>query len=767
MTADSDTPSTSADPGAAWHANAARVAQWYLDNLVVRVDRYGYHKAKSRAVSSAPLTLAVATAHVHARTRADVIGGLTVVEVDGVCYSKETALDIDAHDATPEQTIANEAAAITWYTVLVNLGYDPLLTTEGGGGYHLRAIHKQLQEARKLQALGRWLCADWAARGVCPGATGTGPEVYPKQYKLRGKRCGNWLRWPAKHHKRDAWTRVWDGTQWLEGQTAIDYMLNLKVTETPHLPPDINQYLQPPVRTRRGTKRRRKATCATYTWPDTISDSRRRESDMPPAGRVVGKLLGGQSPSDEEFLGTDPDTRAVAKYLSRVASVPDRYCMLIAYPVAVVDPNYISSASYTGGVGVVPPPGYKWVPPADPDRIAVVDRILDALPAPAHEPEWAPTPPTVVTQSGTPTWTKAIPAATRTGRGRVDFDRAAQTFDLATYLGLGATGGKVLCPAHGDTRPSMSVYHAHGRWHYRCWACGVHGDSIAYLAHTNNISRYEAARRILSKGTRLPKVAVPSNQVARPPAYTNPAWQFAASEIIDYAHSALTSASGREARAYLRSRGIDDATVVAYRLGWNHRTVMLDDVEDFPQGLIIPRGITIPWLLPCRDYVDRYDPNTDSPVYAGFNVRLLGYPSLSDPPTTRNGDPAPKYISAQGSTRIYPYPYSALRLPGHPLLVLEGEFDAMLANRLLGDRFNVATWCSAASNPVGIHVPDEFRTVPWYLLMDNDPAGQKAAQRWLVYKPDAIILAYPDNCKDFTELYQSWCIDDWITSNFN
>ena len=55
---------------------------------------------------------------------------------------------------------------------------------------------------------------------------------------------------------------------------------------------------------------------------------------------------------------------------------------------------------------------------------------------------------------------------------------------------------------------------------------------------------------------------------------------------------------------------------------------MFDEVEDWPQGLIIPRGIVIPWLLPGGSYTDRYDPNTDSPVYAGFNVRLLGYPNL-------------------------------------------------------------------------------------------------------------------------------------------
>jgi hypothetical protein len=220
-------PST--DPGAAWRANADKVARWYTDNLVVRTDRYGYHKARSRAVSAGPLTPEVITAHVHARNRADVIGGLMVVEVDGTCYGKETALDIDAHGATPEQVAANEAAAVAWYDVLVGLGYDPLLTTEGGGGYHLRAIHTNLQEARKLQALGRWLCADWAARGVRPGATGAGPEVYPKQYRLTGKRCGNWLRWPGKHHKRDAWSRVWDGSRWLEGSPAVERMLGLRV----------------------------------------------------------------------------------------------------------------------------------------------------------------------------------------------------------------------------------------------------------------------------------------------------------------------------------------------------------------------------------------------------------------------------------------------------------------------------------------------------------------------------------------------------------
>ena len=149
------------------------------------------------------------------------------------------------------------------------------------------------------------------------------------------------------------------------------------------------------------------------------------------------------------------------------------------------------------------------------------------------------------------------------------------------------------------------------------------------------------------------------------------------------------------------------------------------------------------------------DPNTDPPVYAGFNVRLLGYPNLQDPPVTKDGDPAPKYLSAQGSTRIYPYPYSTLGLPGRPLLVLEGEFDALLATQCLGDRFNVVTWCSASGIPAGVHVPDEFKSTPWYLLFDADPAGRAAAWAWREAYPDAVILDYPPGVKDFGALYKS------------
>jgi hypothetical protein len=142
---------------------------------------------------------------------------------------------------------------------------------------------------------------------------------------------------------------------------------------------------------------------------------------------------------------------------------------------------------------------------------------------------------------------------------------------------------------------------------------------------------------------------------------------------------------------------------------------------------------------------------------------LLGTPHLSDPPTYKSGEPAPKYSSAQGSTRIYPYPHSALRVPGAPLLVVEGEFDALLATQILGDRFNVVTWTAASTDPAKAHVPAEYWAgTRWYLLFDADAAGQAAAHRWQEVHPTAKLLTYPPGVNDFGELCASGGVTRWL-----
>jgi hypothetical protein len=36
---------------------------------------------------------------------------------------------------------------------------------------------------------------------------------------------GNWIRVFGRHHTRNHWTRIWNGSEWLAGHQAIDYLL--------------------------------------------------------------------------------------------------------------------------------------------------------------------------------------------------------------------------------------------------------------------------------------------------------------------------------------------------------------------------------------------------------------------------------------------------------------------------------------------------------------------------------------------------------------
>src|SRR5262249_54010872 len=51
------------------------------------------------------------------------------------------------------------------------------------------------------------------------------------------KPCGNWLRLPGRHHGRDHWSLVWDGTEFVGGDEAIDAILDY-AGDSPQLIPD-------------------------------------------------------------------------------------------------------------------------------------------------------------------------------------------------------------------------------------------------------------------------------------------------------------------------------------------------------------------------------------------------------------------------------------------------------------------------------------------------------------------------------------------------
>ncbi len=172
--------------------------------------------------------------HFSARDRGDIIGLHTAGKDNS---SKGGALDIDYHGANSTAPDVNLRAALHWHAALTRLGFRPLLLDSNGkGGFHLRLLLAEAVPAERVFRLLRSLTRDHTMLGFPKP-----PEQFPKQPDVRRchKGLGNWLRLPGRHHKRDFWSRVWDGDRWLEGHDAIDFTLALRGDPTwliPELP---------------------------------------------------------------------------------------------------------------------------------------------------------------------------------------------------------------------------------------------------------------------------------------------------------------------------------------------------------------------------------------------------------------------------------------------------------------------------------------------------------------------------------------------------
>lgn len=66
-------------------------------------------------------------------------------------------------------------------------------------------------------------------------------------------------------------------------------------------------------------------------------------------------------------------------------------------------------------------------------------------------------------------------------------------------LGRANAGGwaQARCPFHDDHNASLSVHVAGERGHYKCFACGEHGDMVTFHMKRTGMAFAEAARDLL------------------------------------------------------------------------------------------------------------------------------------------------------------------------------------------------------------------------------------------------------------------------------
>jgi DNA primase len=315
--------------------------------------------------------------------------------------------------------------------------------------------------------------------------------------------------------------------------------------------------------------------------------------------------------------------------------------------------------------------------------------------------------------------------------GRDDIDRvraATNLIDLVAAVTTVKRQGRAhmaVCPFHQEKSASLSLDPARGLYH--CFGCGKSGDVITFIEDTQGLDFNESLELLARQaGIQLEVDPAAAKQRGERDQMVE-----AVRHAADFYHRTLKNdVDAGPARAYLRSRGIDVATVDEYRIGFAP--------EGDTWGALVKelRGAGIKdRTMESAGLVRR---GRGGRLYDVFRRRVL-FPihDLRGEPVGFGGrgleGVTPKYLNSPDS-RLYQKSrllYGLHRAKGpiartQEAVVVEGYFDVIACNRA-GVDTAVAT-CGTALGEDHFDLLRRF-TDRVVLAFDSDAAGGKAALR--------------------------------------
>jgi hypothetical protein len=146
-------------------------------------------------------------------------------------------------------------------------------------------------------------------------------------------------------------------------------------------------------------------------------------------------------------------------------------------------------------------------------------RVCYAKPQPAPKPS-APAPPKVEEPAPKVNGSPALPAVAAI----LTPLQQQEQISLIDLIGQPLRDGKIICPFHADSTPSLHIYPDH----YHCFACGAHGDHVDWLMMVEGMNR-NAALRVLKtwNGPTAPRRRTDDDKNARTLALASQIWKTA------------------------------------------------------------------------------------------------------------------------------------------------------------------------------------------------------------------------------------------------
>ncbi len=279
---------------------------------------------------------------------------------------------------------------------------------------------------------------------------------------------------------------------------------------------------------------------------------------------------------------------------------------------------------------------------------------------------------------------------------------------------------KGCCPFHGEKTPSFYVYDDH----FHCFGCGEHGDVITFVMKATGAGFVDAVETLAAEaGLEIPKASPQAAEAEKKRAVIAGTLEAAATVYQKW----LFAPDGIAALAYLRGRGLTDATIQKFQLGWSGegRGALAKALskQGFKTEHLIEAG-----LMKAGDYgpADYFFSRVMFPIWdrrgkiISFGGRTLG----DSQPKYVNGPETPAF-SKRRSLYGLNFARDAVR-NRKPLIIVEGYMDA-LALAQAGFNGAVAPLGTALTED---HLADIWRLTPEPIIcFDADAAGRRAALR--------------------------------------
>ena len=326
---------------------------------------------------------------------------------------------------------------------------------------------------------------------------------------------------------------------------------------------------------------------------------------------------------------------------------------------------------------------------------------------------------------------------------------------------------KACCPFHNENTPSFTINDEKGFYH--CFGCGAHGDAIRWMTEQRGLPFLDAVKELAaSAGMEVPAPDPRAAKRAEEAVHLRDVTEASA----QWYRERLADAEGAEARAYLSKRGLSEATITAFSMGYapDARGRLREALSKFGDALAVEAGMLISvddngapqgetgGTAPKKQPYDRFRGRLMIPIrdargrVIAFGGRILGAgePKYLNSPDTPLFD---KGRTLYNLDRAAP----AARKAGR-LFIVEGYMD-VIALAQAGIAEAVAPLGTALTE----HQIDlAWRQVPVPILaFDGDAAGQRAALR---AANRALPLLRPGHSLSFVTLPAGQDPDDIVRS---